>query len=316
LPLLGLVEGLRAATSLEAMLQEVTDGAAALLGASRVSLRLLDENRTRLLVVARTGEALHSRGGAEFVVGEGLAGWVAQHGAPLRIDHADADPRFAPKPGMISTMRSFLGVPLLDEHGVIGVLATSSPNPEAFSFVDERWLRVVAAAAAPHLEVARLKRLAITDPLTSALNRRGLDTLYPAAGGRDDEPWSAGLVDIDGFKHINDRFGHPAGDDVLRGLVRAMGEVLRASDRIVRLGGEEFLVVLPAIGLAVARTIVERLREAVATAELLPGLTITVSIGVAERRHAESCDALLRRTDAALYQAKALGKNCVVVDEG
>jgi diguanylate cyclase (GGDEF)-like protein len=316
LPLLGLVEDLRAASSLEAMLQAVTDGAAALLGVSRVSLRLLDESRTRLLVVARTGQPLHGRGGADFVVGEGLAGWVAQHGAPLRIDHVDSDPRFAAKPGMVGAMRSFLGVPLLDDRGPIGVLATSSPSPEAFTFVDERWLRVVAAAAAPYLEVARIKRLAITDPLTSALNRRGLDTLFPRGEGRDDEPWSAGLVDIDGFKAINDRFGHPAGDDVLRGVVRAMSEVLRGSDHIVRLGGEEFLVVLPGVGLAVARAIVERLRETVAAARLLPGATITVSVGVAERRRGESCEALLRRADGALYQAKAVGRNCVIADEG
>jgi diguanylate cyclase (GGDEF)-like protein len=315
LPLLALVEGLRAAGSLEEMLQVVTDGAAALLGVGRVSLRLLDESRSHLLVVARTGPALHERGGAAFVVGEGFAGWVAQHGVPLRVVDAAADPRFVAKPGMVSSMRSFLGVPLLDERGAIGVLATTSPSPQAFSAVDERWLRVVAGTAAPHLEVARLKRLAITDPLTSALNRRALEDLLPDPAGRGAAPWSAAIVDLDGFKEINDRLGHAAGDEVLRAVVRSAATILRRDDRIVRLGGDEFLIALPGVGLASARAVAERVREAVATAPLLPDAVVTVSIGVAERAHDEPCDALLRRADAALYRAKALGKNRVVADE-
>ena len=159
LAFLDLVEGLAAAQTLEEKLQRVTDGAAALLGVPRVTLRLLDEGRARLLVAARTGASLHGRGGAELTVGEGLGGWVAQHRAPLRVDDADADPRFVEKPGRIDGMRSFLGVPLFDEHGVIGVLATTSPAPQAFSLVDERWLRIIARAAAPALAAARRERL-------------------------------------------------------------------------------------------------------------------------------------------------------------
>jgi EAL domain-containing protein (putative c-di-GMP-specific phosphodiesterase class I)/putative methionine-R-sulfoxide reductase with GAF domain len=162
LALLDLVEGLRTSPSLEAMLQQVTDGAAALLGVSRVSLRLLDEGRSRLLVAARTGEPLHAGGGADLEIGEGFAGWVALHRAPLRVDDADADPRFVQKPGLVASMRSFVGVPLLDGEGAIGVLAATAPEPDAFSFIDERWLRVVAGAAAPYLEAARRERLAVT----------------------------------------------------------------------------------------------------------------------------------------------------------
>ncbi len=158
LPLVSLIDGLRTAGSLAAMLQHVTDSAAALLGVPRVSLRLLDEDRARLLVAARTGTALHTGGGADLIVGEGFAGWVALHRAPLRIDDAEADPRFVPKPGKLVNLRSFLGVPVLDQHGCIGVLATTSTSPHAFSILDERWLRLVAGAAAPYLEAARRTR--------------------------------------------------------------------------------------------------------------------------------------------------------------
>jgi len=155
LPLVALVDGLRRGGSLEAMLQQVTDGAAALLGVPRVSLRLLDESRTRLLVAARTGTALHAAGGADLVVGEGFTGWVALHHAPLRVDDAETDPRFVPRPDMVVDLRSYLGVPLLDDRGCIGVLAATSTSPHAFSILDERWLRLVAGAAAPYLEAAR-----------------------------------------------------------------------------------------------------------------------------------------------------------------
>lgn len=316
LPLVTLVDRLRAPASLETKLQHVTDGASALLGVSRVTLRLLDESRTRLLVAARTGAALHDRGGADFAVGEGFAGWVALHRAPLRVDDAQADPRFVAKPGMRAMIRSFLGVPLLDDEGCIGVLATTSPTPQAFSVVDERWLRLVAGATAPYIDVARLERLAVTDPLTSALNRRALDGLLPSEGGRDDGPTSVAILDLDGFKRINDRCGHSAGDEVLRSVVQTMGRVLRRDDRIVRLGGEEFLVVLPGVTLASARSVAERIRETIAAAPLLPGVPVTVSIGVAERACGEPRDALLRRADQALYRAKVAGKNRVITDDG
>jgi diguanylate cyclase (GGDEF)-like protein len=309
--LASLVDGLRAAPALDAMLPLVTDCAAALLGAERVSLRLLDEARARLLVAARTGPSLHGGGGADFAVGEGFAGWVAEHGVALRVGRADDDPRFVTKPGMRSAIGSFLGVPLLDAGGVIGVLATTSPEPDAFSLADERWMRVVAGTAAPYLDVARLSRLAITDPLTSALNRRALEGLLPHAEAERVAPLCAVAVDLDRFKSINDRFGHGTGDLALRAVVRLMTSVLRQSDRIVRLGGEEFLLVLPGVDRAGAQAIAERVRAAIAAADILPDARLTVSAGVAEQAPGEDRDSLLARADRALYQAKSKGRDRV-----
>ena len=217
LAVLRLVEELRSVDSPEGLLQAVTDSAATLLGVARASLRLLDESRARLLVAARTGTALHTNGGADFAVGEGFVGWVVEQGIALRVGDAEMDPRFVAKPGKAERLASFLGVPLLDARGCIGVLAVTSPDRRAFSLVDERWLRAVAGMATPYLEVLRLERLAMTDPLTIALNRRALEDLLPMAPDGD-EPTSVITIDLDGFKALNDKLGHAAGDEALRGV--------------------------------------------------------------------------------------------------
>jgi diguanylate cyclase (GGDEF)-like protein len=309
--LLRMIERLRGGGPLEAKLEHVARCAAGLLGVDRVSVRLLDHGRTRLLVAARVGCSAHLAD-AEFAVGEGLAGWVVAHAAPLRVDHADHDPRFSERPDRVAPLGSFLGVPLCGVDACIGVLATSSPAPRAFGPEHERWLRLVADVAAPHLEVARLQRLARTDPLTAALNRRALDGLLPGEEDASTAPLSVAAFDIDDFKHVNDRLGHAAGDAVLQAITQTFAEVVRRNDRTVRLGGEEFLLVLPGASLAEAWAVAERVRDVVASREMAHGATLTVSAGVAERRPGEGRASLLARADAALYQAKALGKNRVV----
>jgi diguanylate cyclase (GGDEF)-like protein len=169
----------------------------------------------------------------------------------------------------------------------------------------------------------RMERLAMRDALTGALNRRAimealdvaLDTVDANAG-----PLAVALVDLDHFKGINDRFGHPVGDDVLRRFVTVAARSLRVSDRIGRWGGEEFLVVLPASGGAeAARMVADRLREAVAAhpwSEFGAELEVTVSVGVALARPGMTQGELLGRADLSLYRAKRAGRDRVCVDGG
>ncbi len=167
----------------------------------------------------------------------------------------------------------------------------------------------------------RLHELAMRDALTGALNRRAtMDLLDEAlraqsAGG---PAVSVALVDLDHFKGINDRFGHPVGDEVLRRFVTAAVRATREADRVGRWGGEEFLVVLPACADArAAAAIAERVRESVAThpwGEIAPGLSVTASIGVAAARPGAGTAELLARADRALYRAKHDGRDRVHVD--
>ena len=310
--LLSLIARLRSARDgLEGMLQHVTDAASELLGGARVSLRLLDEARTRLLVAARTGAAAHTAADLEFRVGEGLAGWVVATGQTLRLDDADADPRFVAKPGQPSRLGAFLGVPLLDAEGAIGLVAAAS-TAAPFHGDHARWLELLAGVATPYLDIARLHRLAITDELTLAFNRRALDAVLPREP--NDVTLSVALVDIDHFKSINDQLGHAAGDDVLRAVPRLLGSMLRRGDAVVRLGGDEFLLVLRGVAAAAAQQIADRACAAVAGSAIVSA-PVTLSVGVASRQPGETREALLGRADRALYRAKADGRNRAAVDE-
>jgi two-component system cell cycle response regulator len=164
--------------------------------------------------------------------------------------------------------------------------------------------------------------LALTDSLTGLFNRRYLSAHLARLIGRMSvsprKPVSVLLVDIDHFKRVNDTLGHAAGDDVLKTVARRMANHLRATDTIARYGGEEFVVVLPDSPPELAAMIAERLRRSVATTAvpLSDGsreVAITISLGVASTSDSEDMPGdLLRRADAALYEAKRRGRDQVV----
>ena len=168
------------------------------------------------------------------------------------------------------------------------------------------------------VRVRRLHMLAMTDALTGAANRRSLERsgqIAIADARARGLPVSALTLDIDHFKAINDRHGHAIGDEVLRRVAAVCQQALRQFDRLGRIGGEEFVAVLPRTPMLAAEPVAERLREAVQTLDLsaiAPELKVTVSIGVAEFRPDDGdFSALLKRADAALYRAKAGGRNRV-----
>ena len=164
----------------------------------------------------------------------------------------------------------------------------------------------------------RVKELATRDELTGAFNRRYIvDQLERqlAAKVRHATVASVAMFDLDHFKRINDRYGHPVGDQALQETVRVIGAELREGDVLARFGGEEFLVLLPMTGLDAAHLLAERLRKALATVVLAAGpdeLRLRASFGVAELTNAETVAGWLGRADRALYQAKENGRDCVV----
>jgi diguanylate cyclase (GGDEF)-like protein len=160
----------------------------------------------------------------------------------------------------------------------------------------------------------RLRDLAITDSLTGAFNRRYLE-LQAAKCVQDWEryqrPVSLLLLDIDHFKHVNDKFGHAIGDAALQSLVSLIQQRIRRVDTLCRFGGEEFVLLLSESTAEKARQVADELRRAVECAKILPEGSMTVSVGVCDVTQVQDMEHWFKRADAALYQAKHNGRNRV-----
>ena len=230
-------------------------------------------------------------------------------------------------------LRSVALLPMERRGMLTGSLNFGSRDPERFTRAHASdFLSRMANVGAVCLENAvnreRLVLSGLTDALTELYNRRYLTRRLEeelARAQRYAQPLSCLFADVDHFKRINDTYGHAAGDEVLRELAARLRGHLRPSDVAVRFGGEEFALLLPQTALREAGRIAERIRcmvnsEPVRTrAGLVP---VTVSIGVAQARPAIGQrrdavgNALLAAADAALYQAKEQGRDCVVLDRG
>lgn len=188
-------------------------------------------------------------------------------------------------------------------------------NTMIFVTIDIAFVWMIAATLRNELHVQ-----AMTDPLTHALNRRALEMLAERAFQRSrvtGHPLSVIVVDLDGFKQINDRLGHRIGDLTLVAAAQALKAELRASDSLARIGGDEFVVLLPDCPRNSAQEIAERLRATLEAQEIQAGdhrVEIRASFGVATlEEFAGSCEWLMAEGDRALYRAKSVGGNYVNV---
>ncbi len=163
-----------------------------------------------------------------------------------------------------------------------------------------------------------LERLAVVDPLTDVPNRRGLfEKLAPwmALARRPGQPTALVLIDLDQFKRVNDSYGHPAGDAVVREVIEVCKKQLRDSDQLGRLVGVEFALLLPRTGMPEALLVAERIRAAIAGSAIKTEramISMTASFGVTTIRPDDSTVSLFKRADEALQQAKQEGRNRVV----
>jgi diguanylate cyclase (GGDEF)-like protein len=255
---------------------------------------------------------------------KGIAASVLRLGSALPARGVDASRvQVLDRATRLRGIGSLKVVPLRTAQKVLGTVVLGARADDAFGDEVVRQLEVMAMQAAESIYRARLfektERLATTDGLTGLTNHRTFQVRLDeqlAQAQRYGKKLALILCDIDHFKSVNDTYGHPTGDVVLKGVARTLQKEARTTDVVARYGGEEFAVIMPETDAAGALVIAERIRERVKAQRFDAGgtaLKVTLSLGIAAiPDHARSKADLVERADACLYHAKRSGRDRTV----
>lgn len=296
-----------------------------------------DDDHEAVLEVANAAGALDRPEirAARFQVGEGIAGLVAETGAPVLVaDLKDPAPTLKPpRAGKepFPAEGSLLVVPMLHKGRVVGVLAFYAPSKGAFDSDDVALLQALGAQAAMAVVNADLYQttleLSVTDSLTQLMNRRALNRILDAElvrAQRFTTPLVVLMLDVDHFKQYNDRMGHLLGDEALKAVAGVLAASVRKVDAVARFGGEEFCVILPrtdeAAGIDVADKLLKNVRALeLPGAESQPLGRMSISVGLAVYPQdmppaidGSPVDVILDAADKAAYEAKRRGRDRIV----
>ena len=316
---------------LNQVLNAIATSALQLVNATDVHIYLYDAETGTFTFGAAFWENGRRTPAAEQVRPHGLTATVARTGKRIVIDDAATHPLFQDEVAKRWGIKSIAGFPLLRAHRVVGVLTVAFLHqPHRFTDDELYVLSLLADQAAIAIDNAQLheemRRQAITDGLTGLYNHRYFYERLNAElahSVRYQHPCSLIMLDLDDFKFYNDRYGHLAGDELLRELGKLLRSAIRHSDIAARYGGEEFALILPETNTKQALVLAQRLLNLVRNHEFaVRGWRekgkITISIGVASYPvHAQDVDGLVQAADMALLQAKTAGKNrvCVAGDD-
>ncbi len=291
------------------------------------SMLMVDEERGELTFELALGEKAKDVSGFRVKIGEGIAGWVAETGRPTIVNDVAKDPRFSGKFDAETQFRtrSILCAPLISRGRTIGVVEIINRKGGRFTRSDLEMLLTLVDPCAIAIENAMLfqkaEQLTITDDLTKLFNSRYLN-LYIGREikrcKRHGVPLSVIFLDLDGFKGVNDQYGHLAGSRTLSEVGQILLLAVRESDVLARYGGDEFVVVLPETPPAGALVIAERIRKAIEGHAFLAtqGLQarISASFGVSSYpEHALTPEGLIQKADQAMYRVKERNKNGIEV---
>jgi len=291
------------------------------------SMLMVDEDKQELTFELALGEKAKDVSSFRVKIGEGVAGWVAQTGKPTIVNDTARDPRFARRFDTKTQFqtRSILCAPLISRGRTIGVVEIINRLGGRFTEADLEVLLTLVDPCAIAIENAILfqkaEQLTITDDLTKLFNSRYLN-LYIGREikrcKRHGIPISVIFLDLDGFKGINDQYGHLAGSRTLSEVGVILSQAVRESDILARYGGDEFVVVLPETPAAGALVIAERIRKAIEGHRFLQGqglsARISASFGIASYPdHALTPEGLIQKADQAMYRVKERDKNGIEV---
>jgi diguanylate cyclase (GGDEF)-like protein len=308
--------GILAADSLKETLGRIAHHLQALLPYDDLTVYEVDDTGTRLRPVFSLGAWVEEIMAESLSIDHGTTGWVVRNRRTRNVPNTRFDTISTVVPGTADDDEAFVCVPLLAHDRVVGTLNVYRTGAErAFTDAEVALVERFATMAALAYEAARqrehLRREAATDGLTGLLNHRGSQERLrreietAAAAGT---PLSVAVVDLDHFKRINDTYGHAEGDRALAAVAAKLRSVVRTGDAVGRLGGEEFVLVLPGVTGELAADAAERARAALAEVQV-GRRRLECSAGVATFPDDAATPAeLLERADAALYAAKHAGR--------
>jgi diguanylate cyclase (GGDEF)-like protein len=308
----------------DALLDRIADTLAELIPYEALHIYEADDKRRELVPVFARSEWAEEILSNPVPYGQGITGWAVAHRSPVLSNEAHLDPRVSFVPGTPPDPEALITVPLIARGQLKGALNIYRVGEDA-SFDDDdfelaRWFGDAAALSLDNAQIrARLEHLAHTDSLTGLYNHRYFherlrSELHRASRAHDSVALL--MLDIDDFKRVNDVCGHGEGDQVLQVLAELLKGVVRTSDTVCRIGGEEFAVILPSCTAEDALRLAARLKEALNRSPAESVGEITLSTGIAfGPEHAMNARELVACAEAAMMTAKAHGKDRVVVFE-
>lgn len=294
------------------------ESATRLLGAEAGSLLLLDQNTGELFFEVAVGKKGDKVNSVRFKKDLGIAGWVAKNKESLVIHDVSSDIRFFKGIDEISGFKTknMVCVPVREKDKIIGVFQIINKIDGDFVNDDVMILQTFANQVAIAIDNAALYQEAVTDGHTGLYHHKYFKLRLKeeiARSLRYNYPISVIMMDIDLFKNVNDRYGHPVGSKVIERIAEIIKSITRVTDIAARYGGEEFAMILPYSSYQYGMEIGERLRSTIERSDF-DGINITVSVGVGYYDGAGkeiNCEELIDIADRALYKAKESGRNVV-----
>ncbi len=306
-------------TNVDELVDFIVNKASKILQVERCSLMLLDEDTNELCIKGAKGLDASIIKKEHVYVGFEVAGLVVQEGKAILVKDIETDKRFKRNNKSTYKSKSFLSVPIFLAGKVVGVVNVTDKIMEenaVFTDLDLKILLAIVRQASSAIENTQLykelKYLRVTDPLTNLYNfRHFMKTLdYEIERAKHfKRPLCLLLMDLDDLKIYNDTFGYKEGDKLLKNIGDILGEVLQEVDIICRYSADEFAVILPEIKIQEAKDIAERIRQAIEKANFKK--QVTASLGLVRCIKDTTRHDLIVKANAALRQAKEIGKNRV-----
>jgi diguanylate cyclase (GGDEF)-like protein len=318
-----LARSLTSSFDLDTILRTILEHMERFIEADLWTLLTLDEESSELYYAIAAGGEEAALRDLRVKVGEGVAGWVVEHGETLIVPETEDDPRLKEAGDKIRKVRSVIALPLRGRKGTHGVIEILNPRGDQLTDYTIAFLHILADHAAIAIEnacdVARIQQLTITDDTTGLFNVRHL---YDVLGwelertNRLGQPVSLAFLDLDRFKLVNDAHGHLVGSELLARTGQRLQELSRKHDLCFRYGGDEFAIVMPATGAEEALTLANNTLCALMQTRfrMKNGLVLTVSasVGVATApADGKAVHAIIGIADDRMYTVKNDGRGKV-----